>query len=452
MKSRKDQAIDIADYYSINIRQMWCGLKQESPAFWWLCIYIFFEYVHPQVIYPSLDIIPWAKLTLLLAVATTFFDKSINLTGNIQNKLLVMLFFVVLLSSTFSFRPATSFSNIDLVFNWVILYFLITLLANTEKRFFILVLLFLLVSFKMSQHGFRSFASRGFSFASWGVTGSPGWFQNSGEFGIQMTIFVPLSIAFILALKQYWGRLKRLFFYLMPFTGIVSIAASSSRGAQLAIIVVGIWFALKSRMGVRALVGILLIGWALYSVLPPEQLERFHTMGEDQTSVARLEYWRFGLEIVRNHPLFGIGYRNWLQYCWFEDPFANIPDVQCRESHNVYVESASELGIPGFLLFVSMLILIFRQNNLTQSYMRQTDNRFLLNVAYGLNGGLVGFMISSFFIAVFVYPFFWVQLAMTVALNNIAKKQYSEFAMKLDSKEVELKPRYRPASNVPDSK
>ena len=397
-------------------------------------------------------IIPWAKVTLLLAVSTTIFDKSIKLAGNIQSKLLVLLFFVVILSSIFSFRPATSFSNLDLAFNWVILYFLITLLVNTERRFFILILLFLLVSFKMSQHGFTSFVSRGFSFASWGVTGAPVWFQNSGEFGIQMTIFVPLSIAFVLALKQYWGRLKRLFFYLMPFTGIFSIAASSSRGAQLAIVAVGMWFVLKSRIGIRALVGILLIGWVLYMVLPPEQLERFHTMGEDQTSVARLEYWRFGLEIVRDHPLLGIGYRNWMQYCWFEDPFANIPDVQCRESHNMYVETASELGMPGFLLFVSMLIIMFRQNNLTQSYMRQINNRFLLNVAYGLNGGLVGFMISGFFIAVFIYPFFWVQLAMTVALNNIAKKQFSEFSTKHNSKEVELRPHYISASNVRDSK
>ena len=193
---------------------MWAGLKQESPGFWFLCIYIFLEYVRPQSIYPAIDFLPWAQIFIIIAVAAAFRDRSIKWVKNPQSTLIILFTCIVLLSSVFAFRPGLAFPKIYVVFNWLILYFLVVSLVNTEKRFLIFVLLFLLVSFKMSQHGFRTFASRGFSFAGWGVSGSPGWFQNSGEFGIQMTIFVPLSIAFILALRRILGTLEKTVFLL----------------------------------------------------------------------------------------------------------------------------------------------------------------------------------------------------------------------------------------------
>jgi O-antigen ligase len=399
------------------------GLKQESAAYWWLCIYIFFEYVRPQAIYPAISIIPWAQISLLLAIATAFRDPSLKWVKNPESNLLILFLIVVLLSSLFAFSPSISWGKIDLVFNWVIVYILIVTIVNTEKRFLVFLLLFLLVSFKMSQHGFRSFASRGFSFAGWGVRGAPGWFSNSGEFGIQMTIFVPLAIAFIMALKDYWGRYKRWFFYLMPFTGLVTIVATSSRGAQLAIAGIGVWFLLKSRMGIKALISILVLGWALYMVVPQEQMERFTTMGEDSTSLQRIDYWNFGLDTVREHPVLGIGLANWTYYCWFMNPEGLGPQKKCERAHNSFIQASSELGMAGFVVLLLMIMFIFILNARTRHYSRNSENKFILYISHGLDGGLVGFMISGFFISALFYPFFWMQLAMTVALHEVSRNQ-----------------------------
>jgi O-antigen ligase len=278
----------------------------------------------------------------------------------------------------------------------------------------------------MSQHGFRVFASRGFSFSSWGATGAPGWFRNSGEFGIQMTIFVPLAIAFIMALKEYWGRGKRWFFYLLPVTGLVSIVASSSRGAQLAIIVVGLWFLIRTRKGIKWAIVMLLVGFMLYLIMPEAQKARFDTMGEDQTSVERLEHWRLGMGFVVENPLLGLGYKNWLDYCNFLSPFRDVEGVSCHQAHNMYVECVAELGVPGLIVFLWMLLLMFRRNSRTRIYASRLNNKFIMYVSYGLDGGLVGFMVSGFFISVLYYPFFWFQLAMTVALNEVSKGQALE--------------------------
>ena len=41
-------------------------------------------------------------------------------------------------------------------------------------------------------------------------------------------------------------------------------------------------------------------------------------------------------------------------------------------------------------------------------------------MARGLDGSLVGLIVSGSFISVLYYPFFWINFAMTVALNNAA--------------------------------
>ena len=147
---------------------------------------------------------------------------------------------VVIISSVFSQYPAVSFSNWRTFFDWFLIYFLIVLIVNNEKRFFIFLLSFLIYSFKMSQHGFLSWLKRGFAFTDWGITGAPGWFHNSGEVGIQMCIYVPLAIAFIFAIYRYLSKPKLLFFLLMPFTGIGTAVASSSRGALVGLALAGI--------------------------------------------------------------------------------------------------------------------------------------------------------------------------------------------------------------------
>ena len=423
MESKKQKLIDIEQYYSIDIRSIWNGLKRESAAFWWLCIYVFFEYVRPQSIYPSIDIIPWAQISLLCAFATAYYDKSIEWVENSENKFLIFFGLIILLSSIFAFKPSVSLTKANTAINWVLIYFLIITVVNTEKRFFVFLLLLLLVNFKMSQFGFRTFAGRGFSFASWGVKGAPGWFSNSGEFGIEMTIFVPLSIAFIVALKQYWGRLKRWFFYLFPFTGLVTIAATSSRGAQLAILGVGIWFVLKSRLRFKAMLGILILGSVVYMIIPQEQLERFTTMGEDSTSTSRLTYWAAGMDVIANNPVLGVGYENWIDYCWFIYPQGLGVTPNCLQVHNTYIQSGVELGVFGLIVYIILLIYAFKLNKQTRQHAKCIDNKFIYYIAHGLDGGLIGFIISSTFISVLYYPFIWFQVATSVALFNISRIQ-----------------------------
>lgn len=309
-------------------------------------------------------------------------------------------------------------------------YFLVINIINTEKRLLLFTLAYLIFSFKMSQHGFFTWASRGFSFTAWGLVGAGGWFRNSGEFSIQMLIFGPMAMGFIYGLKDNWGRIKRWLFYFMPFTAAMSVLGASSRGAQLGLAAIAAMTLIKSKLGVKVLLPLLIVSAISYNYLPEAQKQRFSAMGEDETSLQRLDYWKFGLETMAEHPVLGIGYENWWQYYFFSGKAVGYP----REPHNIFIKAGAELGYPGLVCFILMILYVFILNAKTRRAAKRLDNKFLYSMAHGLDAGLVGYLVAGFFVTVLYYPFFWVQMAITVALFSVTNKLAAENSGKRDRK------------------
>jgi probable O-glycosylation ligase (exosortase A-associated) len=411
------------DLYSMKIGAIWVALKEERASFWLICIYLMLEYVRPQTIFPVIDVLPYALLTLILAFLAYVLERDKQRVKNPENKLLIVFFLVIILSSSFAYSPETSFSGLSLFVSWMVVYFLIINIVNTERKFLIFFLSFLLYNFKMSQHGFISWAQHGFEFRNWGVTGAPGWFQNSGEFGIELCIFLPLSIYFIHSLRSHWSRLKLAFFALLPFTAIASVIATSSRGAMIGATAALLWMVLKSKAKLTAmvLIGIVLAG--AYSYLPPKSYERLQASGTDNTSVARLTRWKAGLEIMEQFPVLGIGYHNWAKY--YGNVYAPTDDASLLV-HNIFIEAGSELGYSGLSVYLLMILYTFVNNRRTRQLALLTDNKFIYYTAHGLDAALIGFMVSGFFVTVLYYPYFWINMSFTVALNNVANRQHAD--------------------------
>jgi len=408
--------------YSIKIKEIWAYLRSQDILFWLINFYLFLEYVRPQSLYPALNVMPYAQITLVVTLLIFFFKTSQGYVHNIQNVFLIIFLGVILLSSAFALSFDASFQKLPEFIAWMVIYFLIINIVNTEKRFFIYMLAFLLYSFKMSQFSFKNWASRGFSFSEWGTGGGPGWFQNSGEFGIQMCIFLPLATYFFIALYQYWPKWKRLVFILFPLTALTGTISSSSRGALVGAGAVILWMLFKGKHKMRGLVATLLTAALIVILLPPEQKMRFEAAGEDGTSIARLHRWEKGMEMVSRYPVLGVGFNNW--------PVADkaLFGGTGELSHNIFIECMSELGYAGLTVFILMILFTFINNHRTRQIASKStiDNKFIFFMAHGLDAALIGFLVSGFFVTVLYYPYFWINLSMTVALNNIANTLVNE--------------------------
>ncbi len=403
--------------YQLKLAALWKAMKRQSPSFWLICLYLFFEYVRIQEIYQPLKGLPIPSWTIYLCGVAFLMEGGKLRQWTLADSLLALFTGVVVISSLTAWSPAQSFSEMPLFFSWVLIYFLITSIVNTERRFLLFMLLYLLYCVKMTQHGLRGWADSGFGFRSWGVTCAPSWFRNSGECGIQMSMLFPVSLFFILGLKPYWEKLKLwVFAAILPAGAVVTIIASSSRGAVLALAGLGIWAVARSNKRIKALLLATVVAGLVMVLLPETQMDRFREMGDDKNSVARLTYWEHGIEIANEHPVLGIGYRNWLPYYQeYYNPEGELP-------HNIFVEAVSELGYLGLLAFIGLIVGTFVLNHRTRRAAKgvpESPGRFFSTMAFGFDGALIAYIISGFFVTVLYYPFFWINLAMTVSLHCV---------------------------------
>jgi len=424
------QKPDLKELYAVKLKAVWNGMTSEHIAFWALCVYFLTEYVRPQSIYPALEIVPWAKLSILLTLATVFVDGSVKWVSNIENKLMFCFLLIIVLSGFFAFRPISAWNEIEIFLNWFLIYFLVINIVNTEKRLVLFLLVYFLANLKMAQHGFFQLAARGFAFEEWGLVGPPGWFGNSGEYAIQMLIFAALSGAFVLGLRHYWGGLKKGFLYFLPISAVFCVIGASTRGAQLALLVMGAWFLLKTRSGLKALIAGIVLMVVFFQFLPEEQMGRFESMGKDETSLQRLLLWKAGLSFMKENPFLGVGYANWRDYYAYARP-DDFASGLASEVHNIFIEAGAELGYTGLLCFLLMILYMLILNARTRRIARTHDNDFLYFTAHGLDAGLIGYLVAGFFVTVLYYPFFWVQLAMTVALYNVTAKLVTDSDSKI---------------------
>jgi putative inorganic carbon (HCO3(-)) transporter len=408
---------------------LWRFFESQGFAYWSICAYLIVEYVRPQQLFSVLSGLPLGRVTLGAAlVAQAVSGRGLRVKG--AGSVLILLFTAVIFaSSAVAYDPATATAQWWTWLSWLAVYFLIVNIVNTEERLTFFLVLWLLFHYYMSQGGTRQFANRGFRFAAWGLRGAPGWFDNSGEFGIAMCMFLPVAWHFYLASKPHLTRLRRWFLLGMPVTAILCIIGSSSRGALLGFAAVAFWTVMRSRKRFVAIFGVgvvVAVGWL---VLPEGQKQRLTTMGEDSTSTRRLTYWRDGLEMAREHPALGVGYNNWKLYYndHYVDRRTQVSGAlgYVQEAHNMFIQCVAELGYAGLAALGLMIGATFWTNYRTRQRARASPGPtdFIVQLAYGLDGALVGCLVSGFFISILYYPFFWVNLAMTVALGAIARRR-----------------------------
>jgi len=410
-------AITIRRLSALRLRDIVSFVRRQPISFWGLNFYVFIEYVRPQSIYPSLNFLPWGKVSIIVTTLALLLEGRQTKLQAPANPWLAAFTAIIMIGCVTAYIPGIAFEEVSLYLTWVLVYVLIVAIINTEEKFLVFMLGFLLHSSKMSQHGVRTWASIGFGFQDWGATGGPGWFQNSGEFGIQMDVFFPLSAYFCLALHEHWGLIKKSIFIFMPLSAVASMIASSSRGALLGGAGAALWMVSKSKYRVRAFLGMGIFAFIAITAVPDKQVERFKSSGTDTTSTLRLRYWKDGIKITNEFPLTGLGFANWIPY------YQRYYNPRGQVQHNIFVQAGSEAGYPGLLVFIALIVVTWVTNAQTRQVVRRAKvaGRFIPLMAHALDAALVGYLISGFFVTVLFYPYFWFNLAMTSALFRVAQ-------------------------------
>ena len=135
----------------------------------------------------------------------------------------------------------------------------------------------------------------------------------------------------------------------------------------------------------------------------------------------RPEIWHRSLRAIRDHPLTGIGFDNLTAIVHARYPtFTMSADSEFAHAHNIFFQVALDLGVPGLVAFLAVLLCTFWQ--LMRSY-RSTRDPFYRAVAVGLALGLGAQMIFGMADAIALGQkpglLLWVYLGLATVLHFV---------------------------------
>ncbi len=247
--------------------------------------------------------------------------------------------------------------------------------------------------------------------------GAVGAVGQSNELGSFLALFSVVAFAMVPAVRNWFGRLVLLGIF---GTAVLALIFSLSRGAMLAFVASLVLVAWRSS---RVLFAVLVAAMLLSPFWAPDylkdritssqkQVEGSDEMALDTAAEARIETWQSIMQVVREHPIEGVGFTG-LGYV--------LPDIgtalgleEVKDSaHNTYLRMFAEMGILGIVLFVWLLVKCLRLAELTIRGARTTFDRGL---GIGLCGATVSMAVSCAFgdrfFNVVITSSFWILCAL----------------------------------------
>lgn len=165
----------------------------------------------------------------------------------------------------------------------------------------------------------------------------------------------------------------------------------------------GLWIPLGSVV-LAGVVGFLLIGTSVRSLLPANMETRLENINFNQHSVLeRFTFYKDALKVVPDYPIIGAGGGGWAS---LYEQYQNNPYTS-RQVHNFFLQYLIEVGILGFIVFMGFILYIFYKY--IRSYMKREkddfDNGFFyLIIALSiLVHSLLDFNLSYAFMGILVF-------------------------------------------------
>jgi len=230
-----------------------------------------------------------------------------------------------------------------------------------------------------------------------------GTLQDPNELSLVLGIAMPFAFAFF----QRRRSLPRLLL-LVSTCGLVGICAlfTESRGGQLVFLavlavyfvnLVGAWRGLA--VGLVLALPILILGGR---------------SGAESSTMARTECWWIGLHLVAASPGFGVGCGQFLEHHYLT-------------AHNSLILSAAELGLPGMVIWSSVLYLAVK---IPMQALRRTDLAPVARSwALALLASMAGLVVGSFFLSYSYKDVLWIYVGLSGVLYQAIRRHEPGFGV-----------------------
>lgn len=303
--------------------------------------------------------------------------------------------------------------------------YLMVVLVTTEQRLRVtLIVIALSLGFEGAKQGWAQLilnpGARNDN--TWVVLGD----NNGVAIGMMMllSLLVGLIRTSSRAVERHIGRFLAV--------GVTYRAISTySRGGFLSCAGLVLHYVLRSRRKLTSLLTVGVLAAVVLPVLPTEFWQRMSTIQEaaegdiyvDGSAAGRIHYWNVAVLMANDRPIVGVGQNAFNAVYDTYDPSQGVYGRR-RSVHSQWFGMLAELGYPGLVLFIAVLVRAFyvcwRTRRLARVHPQLAN---LAHYATAVEGALVTAVIGGTFYPFHYNEMFWHMIALSMVVWEVALAQ-----------------------------
>ena len=217
-------------------------------------------------------------------------------------------------------------------------------------------------------------------------------------------------------------RFRKLVYVGVSTVLVLTIIGTQSRGGTLALAgsVLFMWWLSQRRFAGLVAMGVTLL--IVISFAPPQYFERMETISsyeQESSAMGRIQAWKAATRMAAKHPVTGVGAGH------FPLAVERESDMRWITAHSSYFLVLGELGIPGIVFIMSLLVGNFvrlRRLRLRTQGGSNDEDMLFHDIFMKLSVSLVAFGIGGAFLSATYYPHIFVISGLVTAATFIYER------------------------------
>lgn len=383
-----------------------------------VCLFTILLFYRPFEFSPQLSglssvVLPLALFTFLLFIVGQLMSSGKFLDLTTETKCAFVLTIIGIITIPIASNKQFAIESLRDGLGKISLIFLIlTIVVSTLNRYrimlFILIGACMLIVFQI----FDLYNKGVFKTESYRVSTSFGMIGNPNEASLFILLFMPLAITSSLFSKSVIFKICG---FLTGLAMVVCVMLTQSRGGFLGLVVITaiLTWKLGRNARLKTAVFTLIVALGVIAFAPGNYSNRIlaifdSSRDEAGSSNERTELLKRSILVTLRNPQ-GVGLGN-----------SKIFGARNLETHNAFTQVSSELGIIGLIFYVIFLIYPLRElYRLEQNTTEDPDSRWFYYQSIGLQAGLGGFLVTSFFASVAYQWYIYYLIALAIAVRKI---------------------------------
>ena len=238
-----------------------------------------------------------------------------------------------------------------------------------------------------------------------------------------------LALAGGLALTTRSRALRALLLAAVAVLGL-GVVATQSRGGLVALAAAALvaLVVFKARRGIVLLFVAFALAATTFALVVSPDASSCVTQRDERGGSGRIDTWRVAVRIAQDHPLAGVGLRNYHVHALrYAGDLASLETVTLLERkqyvHNVYLELLAELGLVGLALYLVVVGGCLRASAVAIRRFEALGERSLADLARSVVVATAGALTALIFLSGPAISRLWILLALGPAMLAIAARR-----------------------------